>query len=268
MELLLKQKMNSMAKQMKKLIFSGVILLLFMHTLCVADPRIELFNRANQFYMNQSYEKAAETYEQLIKSGKAAPEVYYNLGNAYYKTGNISAAILNYERALKFRPSDPDIMYNLRMANLATIDKIEPVPQLFYQKWWDDFVNEGSIRFRAIVVVILFWCALAVAALYLFSNIVILKKTAFYITLALVVSGIFTCYLTYRQNEHLNDHKAAIIFAGSAYAKSSPDEKSANLFLLHSGTRIEVLDELRGWKKIRIANGNEGWIISGAIEII
>src|SRR4030095_9708868 len=148
------------------------------------------------------------------------------------------------------------------------IDKIEPVPQLFYQKWWDDYVNEGSVNKRAMLVVLLFWLTLIFSAVYLFSRMVVLKKIAFYITVLLLLSASFTWYLTYLQNQHLNDTRAAVIFTDSAYAKSSPDDKSSNLFLLHAGTKIEVLDELKGWRKVRIANGNEGWIAADAIVII
>lgn len=253
---------------MKKILIAIFLMLLGITPICMAQQEVTLFNQANKLYMDQSYENAAEVYEKLILNGKIAPEVYFNLGNAYYKTENIAAAILNYERAKRLRPSDPDIAYNLRMANLATIDKIEPVPQLFYEKWWEDFVNEGSLNNRAMFTVLLFWAALLVALLYLFSDVVIIKKTAFFLILALMLSGAFTGFLTYRQNRYLQNHMAAVIYVGSAYAKSSPDEKSANLFLLHSGTRIEVLDELQGWKKVRIANGNEGWIAADAIEII
>ncbi len=249
--------------------FLPVVLLCFLQLHFAAASDVEkLFAQANKFYLDQSYEKAAETYEKLIVSGKYAPEVYFNLGNAYYKSGNIAPAILNYERAKNLRPSDPDILYNLRMANLATIDKIEPVPQLFYQRWWDDFVFEGSLNKRAVLGISLFWIAFGLSALYLFSRQIGVKKLSFYGAMFFMIAGTFTCYLTYLQNRHLNNHMAAIIFASSAYAKSSPDEKSANLFLLHSGTRIEILDELSGWKKVRIANGNEGWIEAVAIEII
>ena len=253
---------------MKNFLIAVFFILIGTASICVGQNEVALFNQANKLYMDQSYENAVEVYEKLILNGKIAPEVYFNLGNAYYKTGNIAAAILNYERAKRLRSSDPDIAYNLRMANLATIDKIEPVPQLFYEVWWEDFVNEGSLNNRALFTVLLFWAALFVALLYLFSDVVIIKKTAFFLILVLVLSGVFTGFLTYRQNHYLQNHMAAIIYAGSAYAKSSPDDKSANLFLLHSGTRIEVLDELQGWKKVRIANGNEGWILADAIEII
>jgi SH3-like domain-containing protein len=54
----------------------------------------------------------------------------------------------------------------------------------------------------------------------------------------------------------------------SSYVKSSPDEKGNDLFILHEGTKVEVLDELNDWKKIRIANGTVGWIKSGDIEMV
>lgn len=258
--------MNSVVKLLRVFI---VLLALFLFNYEVeAKGESELFSQANQLYMDQSYEKAAAAYEQLLQAGKTAPEIYFNLGNAYYKTGNIAAAILNYERAKRLRPSDPDIAYNLRMANLNTIDKIEPLPQLFYEKWWDDYVNEGSVNRRAMIAVALFWITFGVGVVYLFSRRIAVRKITFFLMLLLALAGTFTWYLTYQQNRHLNNHQAAIIFTDSAYAKSSPDDKSANLFLLHAGTRIEVLDELKGWKKVRIANGNEGWITSDAIVII
>lgn len=228
----------------------------------------QLFAAANKAYMDQDYKTAIENYEQLIKTKNFSAEVYYNLGNSYYKTGEIASAILNYERALKLNPSDPDISYNLQIAYLATIDKIEPSPMVFYEKWWNNYVNSGSVNYRAIVTVSLFWIALIFAAVYLFSNKIIIRKISFFGTFIFLVAGFFTWYLTYSQYQHINNNKGAVIFTESAYVKSSPDNKSSNLFMLHSGTRIEVIDELKDWKKIRIANGNEGWIEQEAIELI
>ncbi|MBL0073070.1 MAG: tetratricopeptide repeat protein [Bacteroidetes bacterium] len=91
----------------------------------------EIFAAANKLYMDEKFDKAIEKYEQLVTMKKVSADVYFNLGNAYYKTGNFASSILNYERAQRLSPSDPDIEYNLRMANLSTIDKIEPLPRVF-----------------------------------------------------------------------------------------------------------------------------------------
>ncbi|MBL0342591.1 MAG: tetratricopeptide repeat protein [Bacteroidetes bacterium] len=260
--------MKSKLKNLTCSSFLMLFLAVLMTTASYSATELELFNQANKYYMDQSYEKAAETYEKLIASKKVSAEVYYNLGNSYYKAGNIASAILNLERAQRLKPSDPDIQYNLRMANLNTIDKIEPVPQVFYERWWVNYVNEGSVSSRAILVVIFLWMALGLAAIYLFSGRVFIRKVMFFSTLLVLTVAFFTWFLVYQQKKHLNDHRAAIIFTESVYVKSSPDDKSSNLFMLHSGTRIEVLDELKGWKKIRIANGSEGWVVANSIEII
>jgi uncharacterized protein YgiM (DUF1202 family) len=55
-------------------------------------------------------------------------------------------------------------------------------------------------------------------------------------------------------------HDTAIIFTESVFVKSSPDDESKNLFLLHTGTKVNIEDEINGWYKIKIADGNDGWL--------
>jgi tetratricopeptide (TPR) repeat protein len=248
--------------------FCVAIILLCISLIVSAQNSSQQYSKANKAYMEQDYQAAIEQYEKLISGNSKTAEIYYNLGNSYYKIGEIASAILNYERALKLNPSDPDIEYNLRIAYLATIDKIEPAPMVFYERWWNEFVNGGSVNYRAWVTVILLWCALTFAVIYLFSSKIIIRKLMFFGTLVVLAAGIFTWYLTNAQYQHLNNHKGAIIFTDSAYVKSSPDSNSSNLFMLHSGTKIEVIDELKDWKKVRIANGNEGWIEKEALALI
>ena len=54
----------------------------------------------------------------------------------------------------------------------------------------------------------------------------------------------------------------------SSYVKSSTDEKGNDQFILHEGTKVEIMDEYNDWKKIKIANGTVGWIKAKDIEII
>src|SRR4051812_4383220 len=112
-----------------------IVFILCFPLLIMADDSQSLFNKGNTFYQKEEYDKAIEQYDKLLKQGYESSELYYNLGNSYYKTGNIPSSILNYERALKLSPSDEDIILNLKLANLKIIDKIEPLPQLFYIQW-------------------------------------------------------------------------------------------------------------------------------------
>ena len=43
---------------------------------------------------------------------------------------------------------------------------------------------------------------------------------------------------------------------------------SPDLFILHEGTVVEVLGLQDGWTRVRLANGNTGWIRSAAVEAI
>ena len=62
--------------------------------------------------------------------------------------------------------------------------------------------------------------------------------------------------------------KNAIVTSASAYVKSSPDEKGNDLFIIHEGTKVEILDDYLAWKKIRIPNGSIGWLKNNEIEQI
>jgi tetratricopeptide (TPR) repeat protein len=233
----------------------------------LANPD-DQFSKANTLYRSGSYKEAVNTYESLISAGYTSSALYYNLGNAYFKTNNIPKSILNYERALKLKPGDEDILFNLRLANQHTVDKIEPLPRLFYQQWWDNFVSMYNEDIWGKAGIALIWVSLLFGALYIFSNTVFLKKSGFFATVLFLVAGSFMLVTGWVQHSRFHNHRSAIITETSAYIKSSPDDKSTSLFMLHSGTKIDIVDELTGWKKIRIANGNIGWINEKDIEVI
>ena len=52
----------------------------------------------------------------------------------------------------------------------------------------------------------------------------------------------------------------AIVMSPTVTVKSSPNEASIDLFVLHEGTKVTLLDEADGWNKIKIANGSVGWL--------
>ena len=57
-----------------------------------------------------------------------------------------------------------------------------------------------------------------------------------------------------------------IIFDRKIEIWAEPNFRSENLFSLHEGTKVQVLDSLQEWKKIKIANGSEGWIKEAIIK--
>ena len=46
--------------------------------------------------------------------------------------------------------------------------------------------------------------------------------------------------------------------------KSSPSQSGVDLFVLHEGTKLEILDVMESWDKIKIADGSVGWMPSSS----
>ena len=60
----------------------------------------------------------------------------------------------------------------------------------------------------------------------------------------------------------------AIIFSSTTIANSAPTNNSTNLFSLHSGSKVEIVDAIGDWINIKIANGNNGWIKESDCKIL
>ncbi len=228
----------------------------------------QIFDQANKAFLSNDMESAIKGYEQLVKNGDESAEIYYNLGNAYYKKGAFPKAVLNYERARKLNPSDEDIDFNLRMVNMKLTDKTEQVPGIFYEEWWKKTVDMFPADKWAGFAVSLLWISLFAAVVFLLSRSVLIKRVAFYTGLIIVLFSGLSFYIAGCAHDVCRNSNEAIVFAQSVYIKSSPTEKSTDLFILHEGIKVQVLDQVGEWKKIRLANGNIGWLKQDTIELI
>ncbi len=226
------------------------------------------FEQANQLYRIGDYQQAAPYYEKIAENGYEAPALFYNLGNVYFKLKNIPAAILNYERARRLAPHDDDIAYNLRLANLRIIDRIEPIPQLFFVEWWQVFVSMFSATTWATLAIIFLWCGALGGALFLFVRQPIIRRLSFFISAICLLISVTSYVGMVRQSRHEQTETGAIVFAPSISVKSSPDAQSTDLFVLHEGVKVELLDTVGEWRKIRLADGKVGWVRSDTIQII
>lgn len=245
-----------------------LIVVLFVPIHAKANEPKELYEKANQYYLKNDLGSAIKLYEELVKGDHENPEIYYNLGNAYYKQGNVAAAILNYERAKKLNPGDDDITFNLRMANLKVTDKMEQVPPLFYEQWWNKIIHSFLADHWATIGIVLLWMVLVVSVLFLLSKYSAVKRVTFYVGFFLFLFAVVAFFFANSRYHESQSSDEGIVFSSIVYIKSSPTEKSTDLFILHEGTKVQLLDQVGEWKKIRLANGNIGWLKENAIQII
>jgi uncharacterized protein YgiM (DUF1202 family) len=78
----------------------------------------------------------------------------------------------------------------------------------------------------------------------------------------------FTFLLAAQNQDILSNSSEAIIFTPSTPIQSEPNNQSEKLFTLHEGTKVTLLEENKSWSKIKLPNGNIGWIESEKIKLI
>ena len=240
---------------MKRLIF---ILSLFICSQNFASEQV--FELGNKQYVNENYSTAISLYDSILTSGMESSELYYNLGNCHYKTNDWANAIWHYEKSLQLNNNEKTI-HNLELARLKIIDRIEPIPQLFYKKWWINLTQTLSTQVWQILT--LFGVGL-IFILQLISQFISLKSKL----ITKIFSAITVIILLITQTSYHNNFtkKYAIIFSETITVNSAPTISSNNLFTLHAGSKVEITDTIGNWINIKIANGNSGWINHNTIK--
>ena len=223
---------------------------------------------ADSAYVQERYQQAAKDYEALLKQGVSA-DLYYNLGNCYYRMDQMTQAVLNYERALLLSPGDKDIRFNLQMARSKTIDKITPESEMFFVTWYRSLVNVMSVDGWARTALVALIVAIVLALFYLFSDRIWLRKIGFFGGIIALLLFLIGNLFAWQQKSNLTQRTGAIIIKSAVNVKSTPSKNGTDLYILHEGTKVTVTDSsMREWRKIRVADGKEGWLEVSEIEVI
>ena len=229
----------------------------------------EKFLEANSLYNDSKYEQSIQVYLQILDSGAHSSELYFNIGNAYYRLNDIANSILYYEKSLKLDSSDNDVINNLNMVKNALIDDIAVVPTSFFDEQLNKISNLLDYSLWGLVLISLSFIFLLLFIIYFFSNKPIIKRTAFTSLFFIIMIITFTAWISINAYEKNHLEKYAIIFSTKIEIKADPNERSENLLTLHLGTKVRIIDNFNDeWLKIKLVNGQEGWIKNNQIKII
>ena len=227
-----------------------------------------LFNRATDSYNNGDYQKAIDHYSEILDNGEHSAELYFNLGNAYYKLNQVAPSIYNYEKALLLSPNDKEIKNNLSYARNMTLDAIDIMPETGLSKFYNTITGIMTFdQWSYTAVIFMFVFVLLYIAFYYFKY-ATQKRIAF---IGSIVSLFISVMAVVFAFVHYNDFKAdqpAIVFDSEVQIKAEPNKRSEAIFVLHEGTKVNVLDELNEWKKIKIVDGKTGWVTSESIKLL
>jgi len=224
---------------------------------------------ADSAYIQGDYLTAISMYEWIIDNQGVNATLYMNLGNCWLKRDEIARAILYYERAYLIDPSDPDVRFNLELARTKTVDKVNPVNQLFITVWFKKLLAVLDVNGWAVLTVILFALTIILVGTLLFSKKSGIRKISFSFSVFFLLLSILSFIFATTQMGNLKERDTAIIMSPSVTVKSTPTSAGTDLFIIHEGRKVQILDSsMKEWVEIRLEDGNTGWIPVNVMEII
>lgn len=251
---------------MKRYIF--VLSLALVSFLTQASSPAEMKTLADSAYAQADYEKAIKLYNKLAEQNKTT-DVCYNLGCAYYRIDDMAHSVLWFERALKLDPSNKDVLFNLEMARSKTIDKIVPQHEFILFTYFKAMTNWFSLRTWTIIALLSFVLVLVSLLIFYASDSIFMRKLAFSSAVLLLLVTLLSNVCAVQQRNFKQTHTSGIIVSPAVTVKSTPADNGNDLFVLHEGSKVEILDSsLKEWCEVSIADGKVGWIPKKSFDLI
>ncbi len=227
-----------------------------------------LFEEANALYNSENYHEALDKYKLILETGEHSEALYFNIANAHYKLNHIAPSIYYYEKALLLNPNDTEIKNNLAFAKNMTLDDIDTVPEVGFSKLLNKWNNYFHFEIWAKISVGLALLFVLLFVIYYFSYSTTKKRLAFISSLTCLLLTFAALGLAFRGESLQVSNQPAIVFTKESQIKSEPNLRSTEAFKLHEGTKVQVLDTVDNWKKIKIADGKTGWVMSEDIKLV
>ena len=223
---------------------------------------------ANEAYQKGDFKEAIDAYEAILTDGYHSPALYYNLGNSYFRSDQIGKSILNFERALLLAPNDEDILHNIRVANQRVPDQPESVSSFFLQKWWHNARQRFSATVWAIIGLFVLWIGAGGLTGWILGKNRKTRMIGFIAGTTLLIASILPFALSLSRVSYEKNTGYAIVMSKTTDLQSAPDEDSQTSLQLHEGLKVQLLDRIGNWHKIRLADGEVGWVEEESLEKI
>ena len=140
---------------------------------------------------------------------------------------------------------------------------------MFYATWYKSIRNLVSIDCWAYISLLAIALAFVFVLVYLFSSRIAFQKLGFFSAILLFVLFLLSSFFAFQQKSAMRIRQGAIIIAPSVNVKKAPTSNSLDVFVLHEGTRVDIIDkDIKGWVGVHVSDGRNGWIPIGSLENI
>ena len=243
-----------------------LVLLFFNVFIVLGQDQGAAFENANSAYNAGQFEKAVMLYKEILESGQHSAELYYNLANSYYRLNQVGESIFYFEKAKQLKPLDEDININSAFAQNMAIDAVEVLPKSEITQFKEKTIALLSQDGWGYLIVLVTWLLALFWGLYFWNKAPVYKRIFFVSTIVLALILIGSLSTAIIKSSITADTAYGILLNKKIEVWAEPNTRAEVLFLLHEGTKVQMLDQLQEWQKIRIANGSEGWVKEGKLR--
>ena len=234
-----------------------ILTILFCAFSLLMSAQNDNFTKANKAFYQKDYDTAISGYEALVKDGLQSFELFYNLGTSYAKKGQVGKAILYFEKAKLLEPNNPMLENNLSIVQGQIKDDIDTINPFFLKDWWETIYRMFSSSVWSILTLLFLWLGVFGVSKWILSP--ERKKYLFY-AIPLFILGLISFFGARSKANFEINSQMGVVLAQEAVLKSGADNSSDDILTIHEGLKLTLEDKIGDWYKVRLANGEIGWL--------
>jgi hypothetical protein len=207
-----------------------------------------------------AFARAAAALGEASRAEPDRAELATDWGNAALGAGDVATAVLAYRRALEIAPEASRARKNLGYLRDRELQILKPSTGgasdtlFFFHRWpRGRRLLVSGCAFAAMILLVVPWRG---------------RRRTGLTGLALVPFAVWTAMLISLgfEDRHVDD---AVVMEGVVMrAADSAGAPAALPQALPPGTEVTLLERRDGWSSVRVAGGTDGWVPSGALELV
>ncbi len=223
----------------------------------------EIMAQAAEAYAATDYGVALALYDALLEAGVRHSSLYMNTGHTYLQQGELGRAMLYYRRAQQLIPRDPQLAASIARVRADRIDVQGDEVNLL-----DNIASSTAGLLSNVELAWLglgawtLWFGVLVLARVIPSQRLTLRAPA--IALGVVVLALVVLVSSRLVVNRLR--APAVIVVEEAPALSGPGEVYLELFDVHDGAEVRVLERAQGWARVLLPDGRQGWVTTDSVD--
>jgi hypothetical protein len=228
-----------------------MLVLIGMLTTALAGSPQSLYDAGLDHARSARPAEAADSFVSALEAGGRDPAVYHGLGNALWRLEQPGPATAAWRRGLRLAPRDGDIAANLDRARRASKDHIQPPAPAADLFFW-----QGMLSPRDSGLLASFFLMLALGVPLLRK----MRRAPRPVRWEVAVFAVFALLLGASTRAALVSDASVVVVAAEVSVRSAPGPDGVELFVLHEGAEVRLLETHRAHHLVSLPDDRKGWV--------